>query len=608
MAPTHPPLSQRRNAEAMVAAALAARKMGDMAFAEQLLQQALEIQSDNADALQLLGLFAKGRGDLAGAEQLMRRSLAANKRQPHVHHNLALLLRGRGDLEGALDHARQAARLDSNYIDALILCGELLSALERFNEAEQPLRRAFYLRPDHVSARVSLAYLCTQIGKLDEAEKLLRDGIAKQPDNPFYRNNLGQLLTHRQRYAEAVEIMQPLVQLAPTTAEVFLNLGNGLLGAGRLQDAVNHYLKAIELNPLLYHAHANLNELLWQMGRKEDVGKSYVFAKGRLADNPDILEMSAESAIAFKNIEDAERDLAAAASLRPNSMAQYRLWTALRLAQGRPAEAIELAAAGLRREPDSLDLLTKLAEAQLQRDMPEGALATARRMAEIDPINQYAAYFEANCLRLLGDEEGKRRLYDYDRFVHAVQLEPPVDLALLAEKLDALHQAEHEPVYQTLRLGTQTHESLFNRPGIDPMIAALGENILAAAARFMAALPDDPTHPFLRRKGKGMSWSGSWSVRLREGGHHVDHIHHKGWISGCYYVELPPCLADEEGKPGWIKFGEFTRQAGRSLTWEKAIRPRPGLVVFFPSYMSHGTLPTRGAETRLTVAFDIVPA
>ena len=104
-----------------------------------------------------------------------------------------------------------------------------------------------------------------------------------------------------------------------------------------------------------------------------------------------------------------------------------------------------------------------------------------------------------------------------------------------------------------------------------------------------------------------MDWSGSWSVRLREGGHHVDHIHHKGWISGVYYVELPPCLEDEQGKPGWIKFGEFSRQAGRCLSWEKAVRPQTGMAVFFPSYMTHGTLPITGPETRLTVAFDIIP-
>jgi hypothetical protein len=71
---------------------------------------------------------------------------------------------------------------------------------------------------------------------------------------------------------------------------------------------------------------------------------------------------------------------------------------------------------------------------------------------------------------------------------------------------------------------------------------------------------------------------------------------------------MPDCLLDEEAKPGWIKFGEYSRSIGPSLPWEKAVRPRPGLLVLFPSYMWHGTLPTTGDQQRLTVAFDIAPA
>jgi hypothetical protein len=31
-------------------------------------------------------------------------------------------------------------------------------------------------------------------------------------------------------------------------------------------------------------------------------------------------------------------------------------------------------------------------------------------------------------------------------------------------------------------------------------------------------------------------------------------------------------------------------------------------VVLFPSYMWHGTVPFRGPEGRLTIAFDLIPA
>jgi hypothetical protein len=37
------------------------------------------------------------------------------------------------------------------------------------------------------------------------------------------------------------------------------------------------------------------------------------------------------------------------------------------------------------------------------------------------------------------------------------------------------------------------------------------------------------------------------------------------------------------------------------------VRPEVGMLVLFPSYFWHGTVPISGNQTRLTVAFDAVP-
>jgi hypothetical protein len=37
------------------------------------------------------------------------------------------------------------------------------------------------------------------------------------------------------------------------------------------------------------------------------------------------------------------------------------------------------------------------------------------------------------------------------------------------------------------------------------------------------------------------------------------------------------------------------------------VRPEEGVLVLFPSYFWHGTVPFRSSEARLTVAFDAVP-
>jgi hypothetical protein len=97
---------------------------------------------------------------------------------------------------------------------------------------------------------------------------------------------------------------------------------------------------------------------------------------------------------------------------------------------------------------------------------------------------------------------------------------------------------------QTLRGGTQTPGELFNRPA--PVIQALKARIERALLDYLAGLPDDPTHPFLRRKTGGFAFSGSWSVRLKSQGFHVNHVHPKGWISSACYIDLPDSMTNAQ--------------------------------------------------------------
>jgi hypothetical protein len=62
----------------------------------------------------------------------------------------------------------------------------------------------------------------------------------------------------------------------------------------------------------------------------------------------------------------------------------------------------------------------------------------------------------------------------------------------------------------------------------------------------------------------------------------------------------------KDPRAGWLKFGEANR-APAGCWPEKFVEPHPGMLVLFPSYMWHGTVPFEGAE-RLSMAFDMVPS
>ena len=56
-----------------------------------------------------------------------------------------------------------------------------------------------------------------------------------------------------------------------------------------------------------------------------------------------------------------------------------------------------------------------------------------------------------------------------------------------------------------------------------------------------------------------------------------------------------------------IKFGEPSFDVPLKDAIRRAIQPRPGHLVLFPSYMWHGTIPFQAAQNRTTIAFDAIP-
>jgi hypothetical protein len=56
-----------------------------------------------------------------------------------------------------------------------------------------------------------------------------------------------------------------------------------------------------------------------------------------------------------------------------------------------------------------------------------------------------------------------------------------------------------------------------------------------------------------------------------------------------------------------LTFGEPSIATTPPLPAEYSVRPGVGMLVLFPSYFWHGTVPFSSDQPRLTVAFDAVP-
>jgi len=211
----------------------------------------------------------------------------------------------------------------------------------------------------------------------------------------------------------------------------------------------------------------------------------------------------------------------------------------------------------------------------------------------------------------MGDERDEH-LNGYDDLIKIYDLEPPQGFSdmdsfntELNAYLDRIHPTTREYLDQSLRNGTQTPDKLFGA-GHD-LVERLQLRIREAIARYVGDMKEDDKHPLLSRRTRGFDYTGSWSSRLRDCGFHTNHIHPEGWISSCYYVALPRAVEDKESRQGWIKFGEPCLRVPLKEPIRRAIQPRAGRLVLFPSYMWHGTIPFHDSEPRTTIAFDVVP-
>ena len=553
--------------------------------------------------------------DFASAESTLGEILRSKPTDAIAHGLMAKVLLAQGRVIDATAAAREAIRLKPNHAEAYVSLGEALQSQRQFEEAEKAYRTALRYQPNYDQARQFLAGLLNETGKAREAETILRQALAigsrNQRQTAAATHALGISLNHQRRYAEAVHAFDSALALAPELTPTYYSRGCALQHLGRLDDAVASFRMALQRNPLDLDAHRDLNQLLYRMGRDREFLRSYDEA---LAQHPNIGALVlAKGRLQFQrgDYENARESYAAAARLMPENPAAHD-GLALALARsGDVGHAIAEHEAAVRLAPNDPYSWSNFVETLLRARDGKKALAIADRGIATGPDNQYALAMWGLAARASADAR-ETGLNDYEDFVQVFEIEPPegyTDVESFNHDLEAslvmLHRDRREYLGQSLRGGTQTLDKLFGTG--HPLAEKLRAQIDKAVAAYIARMKDDAGHPLARRRAAAFDYAGSWSARLSDCGFHANHVHPQGWISSAYYVAVPDAVADTDAKQGWIKFGEPDFDAGFADPVRRAIQPKPGRLVLFPSYMWHGTIPFHGSQTRTTVAFDVVP-
>ncbi|HEY0198560.1 MAG TPA: putative 2OG-Fe(II) oxygenase [Rhodanobacter sp.] len=581
---------------------------GEFRAAHDRLEILVAEHPDYVEALRLLAGTKQIFGDVDAAETLLWKAFAIDPNWTPTLATLGELLldRGRGDeaeplLRRAAQRLPRAALVLARHYndtqrpaDALALATPLCAAGQA--DAE--------LVAQHVAALAAL-------GRPQEAVDVYRRIADASPDNPAAMHALAMALGAANQHAEAEQTAGSVLTRGHRTAAVHFTHARSLIALGDFDRAERALRDCLQLELRLADAQSHLARLVW-MRTGDTAQTTEVLDQALQAFAGDDALRAAKAAI-LQGAGDARGAYACLAEQAAGTQASPALLVRAGLAalDFDPATSLALAERALHASPGNAAARNLLLAAQLGVGDAHSALRHCETLLASAPDDQYLVALQTTTWRLLGDER-YLALCDYPRLALPQTLPVPSSwpdlatfLADLKRSLERLHNPTGHPLlFQSLRHGTETTEDLTRNA--DPAIQALFRAFDAPIREYLAHVGHG-IDPLRRRNNGTYRFNGSWSVRLRRSGYHNNHVHPRGWISSAFYVDLPDSMADASGTDGCLAFGQPGILTTPPLHAEHVVRPQPGMLVLFPSYFWHGTVPFASDQTRLTVAFDVLP-
>lgn len=582
---------------------------GRLAEAAALCKDLLAVNSGDAAALQLMAMVQHRLGQLDAAQSLFARSIELAPRNPEFRTNFAMLLAARGSFQQSIAELERALALDPRFRPARLALARVSNQTACYEAADAHARKLIAANENDSEAWSALGTARFALQRVPEAGEAFARAVKLAPAYGAARYGLAAVLCVQERAEEALVQADEAARLGVHHRELVLTRARSLVQLDRYDEAEATLAGRLAEQPHDVDYQFLLAQLR-QVRGDADCARSFREAAAR-PDAPlevrvgyaDVARRTGDCALAERLL----RDLIERSGRVPQHLSS--LGTVLH-ELGRHGEAIDLTREAALALPLDPTVAENYVAALLSAGAPHEALPTIEQFRAAAPDDQRWITYRIDVARQLG-EDLFAQWCDFQRLVRAYDLPPPAGFATMDEfsaqlrtVLAARHVQHSHPLDQSMRHGTQTSRGLVR--GMDRTIDAFLDALAAPIADYQQALGHDPTHPLLARNTAPAQLVGCWSVRLKRGGFHVNHIHPQGWLSSAYYVSVPAEADDAATRSGWIKFGEprFAQPGGDARHF---VQPRPGRLVLFPSYMWHGTVAIQGDEPRLTIAFDAVP-
>ena len=444
-----------------------------------------------------------------------------------------------------------------------------------------------------------------QAGRFKEAESLFKQALDEMPSNEGIYGNVMRIMLMRGKTAELLDLhrekytkkMKTLSDLQAT-----LVICEAAEKIGRHDDTISILSLLHNQNKGSAATALALSETLFKRHQVKEAKGILIEAIEKDRLNPSLLTNLAVIETELGNYTNAEKFYKEVIKLRPNEFLGHYNFSKFKLATGdytTALEHLERAEAAVSNTPEAAALREQIRSAQTALNTPLDKIYEAINLKDwqkavglleenkftLDDIRWMAAICDLpkqyQTLLIEADlcdpekQVTKHSLCGGDSelingLIHAIRTDP----SLTWNRLDKPTEG-----------GAQTHELLDGSR--NPTIERLKNSIATAyQERFQGKQRLEQT----RISG--------WGVVLEPGGHQKKHIHHDAEFSGVVYLKTPSGMSHSSNSAGSIYFSGSNKML---------IKPYPGLMILFPSYLPHETVPYYNSDERICIAFNIRP-
>jgi len=500
-----------------------------------------------------------------------------------------------------------------------------------------------YTDESQINAAAVQLLRCSQFGA---AEGLLLDGLSRYPGSERLRANLLRLYLNTGRLGLAVEMVCTLppealtLQLAALCGQIALQGSQPELGyayfsrslklaadepslllpwaecciaTGRLSEAEAVLMALCRRFPDAIDPALTLAICRSELGQFVEALADYTALQARAPGHPLVLINKARLHHHLGQAELAEATLRQLPASQLDCLDNQLLLADVLFASGQQSKAQGIWRSLVTKDPAEFRAVVPLLFSALEHgDLDSLVAGVSAAAAAADAVAYPTRFWSvlADCPRSVQQDIGPADWFAPEHLVQQSQLFEDGDTTLLRLRDWVLNHPTllANRASKPTQGGSQTHELLADAT---TMAADFMELLLPSVKDYLQRHATHPALSSLRRvldirdvvSDSAVRWSG-WGVVLSSGGRQRRHTHPESVISGVMYLAVPAATAPDHPGEGCLAFSAHGTEAA-FVNASPLVHPQPGLLVMFPSFLPHETIPTLSDEPRICIAFNV---